>query len=217
MKGLCTMKPLLSLDEELIKKYNLKIKGLIHIGAHYGEEASDYLRQGIKPIILVEPSPKSFMKMLESLETTPELVLINKAFGSTCQIMKMNCADNDGQSNSLLKPKLHKEQWPGVLFDQEMYVNVTTVDAEMETLSKDIVKRINCISIDTQGSELDVFRGASNFLKQIDYIFTEISSKEFYENNTLLNDLIAFLKESGFEMVDKWICEGSGNALFVRV
>ena len=28
---------------ELVKKYNMNIKGVIHIGAHYGEEIQEYV------------------------------------------------------------------------------------------------------------------------------------------------------------------------------
>ena len=33
---------------DLISKYNLTIKGIIHIGAHYGQEYSSYVENNIK-------------------------------------------------------------------------------------------------------------------------------------------------------------------------
>jgi hypothetical protein len=46
----------LSLDlEELVQKYQLKIKGLIHIGAHYGQEYEIYQKLGITNLIFFEP------------------------------------------------------------------------------------------------------------------------------------------------------------------
>jgi len=34
--------------ENLVKKYNLSIKGIIHIGAHFGEENNVYNKLNIK-------------------------------------------------------------------------------------------------------------------------------------------------------------------------
>ena len=33
--------------ENIVKKYNLQIEGVIHIGAHHGQEYKDYKKQGI--------------------------------------------------------------------------------------------------------------------------------------------------------------------------
>ena len=49
---------------QLRKKYNMNISGIIHIGAHYGEEISEYIRNGIQDIILFEPLSSNF-KILE--------------------------------------------------------------------------------------------------------------------------------------------------------
>ena len=40
----------------LKRKYNMDIKGIIHIGAHYGEEIVDYIDEGIQNIVVFEPS-----------------------------------------------------------------------------------------------------------------------------------------------------------------
>jgi len=37
--------------KDLVKKYNMNISGVIHIGAHYGEEVSNYVNLGIDDII----------------------------------------------------------------------------------------------------------------------------------------------------------------------
>lgn len=38
----------------------MDIKGIIHIGAHYGEEISEYISNGIQDIILFEPLSENF-------------------------------------------------------------------------------------------------------------------------------------------------------------
>ena len=50
----------------LKRKYNMNIKGIIHIGAHYGEEISDYIDEGIQDIILFEPLSDNFEILSEN-------------------------------------------------------------------------------------------------------------------------------------------------------
>ena len=44
---------------DLVKKYNLKLKGILHIGAHACEEHKDYKKEGMTDdtIIWVEANP----------------------------------------------------------------------------------------------------------------------------------------------------------------
>ena len=55
--------------------------------------------------------------------------------------------------------------------------------------------------MDVQGYELEVLKGFGDKLKQIQYIYTEVSLKELYEQNILLSDLDKFLNINGFTRV----------------
>ena len=44
----------------LKKKYNMKIKGIIQIGAHYGEEIPDYIDCGIQDMVMFESVIENF-------------------------------------------------------------------------------------------------------------------------------------------------------------
>ena len=44
--------------KDIIKKFNLEIKGIVHIGGCKGEELISYLKNNIKNIILVEANPE---------------------------------------------------------------------------------------------------------------------------------------------------------------
>ena len=43
----------------LKQKYDMHIKGVIHIGAHFGEEVKDYVDSGIDEMIFFEPLTES--------------------------------------------------------------------------------------------------------------------------------------------------------------
>ena len=57
------------------KKYKVPLNGVIHVGAHRGEEVSYYEGLGAKKIIWVEPNPDVFKEMeilLNDVEATTE-------------------------------------------------------------------------------------------------------------------------------------------------
>ena len=53
--------------ENLDFKYNLDIKGVIHIGAHHGEEDQCYKKLGIQNKVFIEPISSNFFTMFDKL------------------------------------------------------------------------------------------------------------------------------------------------------
>ena len=97
--------------KKLKEKYNCKFNGVVHIGAHYGEEYHTYKDLSISPIIFIEALPHIFDKLITSVD--PECICINTALGNLEGIIKMHVETaNTGASSSVLKPKLHLLQHP---------------------------------------------------------------------------------------------------------
>ena len=59
---------MLSNFQDLIAKHNLKIDGVLHIGAHEGAEMLDYAKANIRYAILVEANPIRFKNLQKSIE-----------------------------------------------------------------------------------------------------------------------------------------------------
>ena len=55
--------------KNIIQKYNLQIKGVIHVGAHKGEELSSYFKNNIKNVILIEANNEliKYIKLKKNL------------------------------------------------------------------------------------------------------------------------------------------------------
>ena len=196
---------------DLKKKYNLNIKGVIHVGAHFGEEYTDFYRpDGIKDLVFFEPLPTSFQVLKQNVGKNG--ILINKALGSAPGMLEMYVETaNKGQSSSLLKPKVHLERYPHIQFPHKVKVEVSTLDQEIPDPSK-----YNFINIDVQGYELEVFKGGTKVLPHIQYINSEVNRAELYENCVQVEELDAFLKTFGFERVEThW--EGNwGDAFYLK-
>jgi hypothetical protein len=78
--------------------------------------------------------------------------------------------------------------------------------------------KYNMINIDVQGYELEVFKGAEKTLEHIDYIISEINNVHLYENGALLPELIDFLSQYNFKLVEEdWAGGTWGDGLFIKI
>ena len=197
--------------EELIKKYNLKIRGVIHIGAHYGQEHQIYKNENIGNIVYFEPLLKNFQILKENVKD--EAILFNLALGCEKNEIEMFVENNNlGQSSSILEPHLHLQQYTIIQFDKKELVKMEKLDDIDITF-----EHYNLINIDVQGYELNVFCGAKKVLEKIDYIISEVNRADLYKNCTKVEELDLFLKTYGFERVEtSWVGNTWGDALYIK-
>jgi FkbM family methyltransferase len=200
--------------EDIIRKYCLKINGVIHIGAHYGQEYPIYKRNGIKNMLFFEPLQSNYDQLLKTLANDSTAVPFKLALGNQVGEVQMFVETvNNGMSSSVLEPGTHLKQYPQIVFDQRETVMMEKLDMIMFDHSK-----YNMINIDVQGYELEVFKGAVNTLKYIDIIYSEVNFEEVYKGCCLVRDLDRFLVEFGFHRLctnDKprsW-----GDALYFKI
>jgi FkbM family methyltransferase len=201
---------LLNLDN-LTEKYDLKIKGVLHIGAHVGQEYNTYQRLGINNVMFFEPVPSTFQRLKENVGDNA--ILVNTALGNIEGEVEMFTETiNEGQSSSVLQPDYHLVQHPNIQFNGKETVKITKLDNFIEDKDK-----YNFINVDVQGYELEVFKGGSEFLNTIDYIMTEVNRAELYKGCAKIEELDSFLSGYGFERVETtWDGGTWGDAFYVK-
>ena len=204
----------------LIKKYNLNIRGVYHIGANLGQELEVYNEiESIKDVLLFEPDPNIIMELVSkacSYESRfRKIETFWLALGPEKKEGIFYVADNEGQSNSLLEPSYHKIQYPNVLFNDTIIVKVMPLD-EIYTHDSFPVD-CNFINMDVQGYELEVLKGATKTLQHIDYIMCEVNNTELYKGGCLVEHLDEFLQSYNFKRVEtSWEGETWGDALYIK-
>lgn len=195
----------------LRKKYNMNVKGIIHVGAHYGEELSEYVDNGIQDIILFEPLSECFDTLaLKVTNLNANIEGYQVALGSTTGFVEMYISDNEKQSSSILKPKVHLTHHPHVKFNGMEEVEVDLLD-NFDT------KNYNFLNMDVQGYELEVLKGATETLKHVDYVYCEVNRDEVYEGNAYVEELDEFLSAYNMERVEtSWEGQIWGDALYIK-
>jgi FkbM family methyltransferase len=219
--------------KNIVKKHNLQIRGVIHVGAYSGAEYHIYKKLHIRNMIFFEPCSFNFEKLTQLLGNKTkislfrkvigkllqrnfekEIILVKKAIGNENKKILMNVETaNGGSSNSILDPLLHLEQYPDIKFEQKEEVEMIKLDDALGERKKDY----NFLAIDVQGYELEVLKGGTETLKNIDCIISEVNNKENYVNCVLIEDLDKFLLQNGFIRSDvNWNGGTWGDALYLK-
>ena len=196
---------------QIKRKYNMNITGIVHVGGHHGEEIEDYINEGIQNIIIFEPLLNNFEILQKKCEKlNADIVGHQIALGSEKKIVEMYVSSNDALSSSILKPKIHLTQYTDILFDEKEMVEVNLLDNyETDTC--------NFLNMDVQGYELEVLKGGIKTLENIDYVYCEVNRDEVYENNAYIEDIDKFLSDLNFErVVVEWTGETWGDALYIK-
>ena len=191
----------------------LSIHGCIHIGAHEGQEYPLYKHFNINNLLFYEALPDNFEKLQKTVAGDTSIDIRNIALGNMSGTVEMYLEDR-GLSSSILEPKHHLSQYPQITFEEKATVNITRLDDEQFDRSK-----YNFMNIDVQGYELEVFKGATETLKHIDLIITEINKEEMYEGCALVEDVDEFLSTYKFKRIATyWQQDGEtwGDGLYLK-
>jgi FkbM family methyltransferase len=197
--------------KDLVKKYNMNVSGVIHIGAHYGEEVSNYVNLGIDDIVLFEPLEKNFEILKNNVsELNANITGYCVALGNKNQNVNMFLSSNNLESSSVLKPKVHLDLHPEVVFSGEEAV-------EMKRLDDFLFNNYNFINLDVQGYEMEVLKGAEKTLEYVDYLYCEVNRNEVYEGNAYIEEIDNYLSNYNMRRVEtSWWYDGPwGDALYI--
>ncbi len=198
--------------QEIHRKYNMKVDGVLHIGGHHGEESTDYRQLKYSPVYWVEADPTS-VPILKAKVGRYGHHVVQALVSDKPGEIKFNIANN-GQSSSILEFKTHSKEHPDVVFTGSELIDATTVD---DLLAENRISRCNFMNLDIQGAELMALRGAEDYLQTVNYIYCEVNKKELYKGCAMLHELDAFLYDRGFERVElEMTVHGWGDALYRR-
>jgi len=197
--------------EQLIKKYNMHFKGILHVGAHECEEIQVYEKNLPRNKILWVDALYDKVELCKS--RYPNLLIEFAVVSDKNEIVNWN-RSNNGQSSSILNLGLHKKFHPEVHY-------IVSGKREAVPLSDFIGKydiSYNFINLDIQGAELKALKGMEEYLNDVDYIYTEVNCDYVYEGCALINEIDEYLLKFNLHRVEtcwagdcKW-----GDAFYIR-
>ena len=199
----------------LKQKHDLDIKGVIHIGGHHGQEFKTYEENNIKNVMFFEPVPNTFEVLKKNIGD--KAILHNLALGNENKKIEMFIETaNQGQSSSILEPKVHLTEHPEVTFPEKETITVKRFDNFVRSNNIDVLG-YNMLNVDVQGYELEVFKGFGDYLNQIDIIIAEVNRDEVYKGCAMIGDIDAYLSQYNLRQASVyWQSASWGDAVYVR-
>jgi FkbM family methyltransferase len=193
----------------LNEKYNCNFNGVLHVGAHHGQEYKTYKDLEINPIVFIEALPHTY-EILRS-NVGQECLCINTAIGNIVGEIEMFVDEaNLGGSSSILKPKIHLHQYPHITFPKNIKVPITKIDLLN-------IPKCNFINMDIQGYELEALKGAKDYLNTVDYVMLEVNRDEVYEGCAHIDEIDTYLEKYSFIRIETdWAGNTWGDAFYIK-
>ena len=199
----------------LCQKYKLKLKGVLHIGAHMCEERADYFREGLddSKIIWIEGNSNIVKRIRAHF---PKAIIWDAIISDEDNIPTKLHVANNGQSSSILDFGTHAGYYRDI-----KYVNdIVSVTKTVKTLYKEnnISNNFaNFLNIDIQGAELLALKGMNVLLNNFDYLYLEINEEELYQNCNLVSEIDEYVAKYGFTRIETKMTEYKwGDAFYMR-
>lgn len=185
------------------------MNGVVHVGAHRGEEVPKYLSEGRSPVICFEPQPLKW-------ECPREVDLVQAALSDRTGSLAMriphhlhDTPDRDTMSASgfpLIAENAKANGWTPTPWDT-LTVPVLRFDewANCNGFEKD-----SCASlyIDVQGMELQVLRGFGVYLQGFEELVIECSSPPLYDGGASAKEVEDYLLSEGFVRISPILRHG---------
>jgi len=173
--------------------------GILHIGAHEGQEAEIYNRLS-KPVFWIEAIPFYFEKLQNNIKRFTNQRAFNALLDSEChEFRDFFVASNNGESSSIY-PLAGNDYWGGLENSEVCKLPSKRLDCIFSDIE---LREFDYWIVDVQGAELEVLKGAGELLNYCKYLQVEISQEKFYEGGTEFLELRAFLKSQSF--IPMWL------------
>jgi len=204
-------------------------RGVVHVGAHYGEELETYLACGFERILYVEANPAVFARLARHIafwNQWLEVLAERFSLARRPQIAAVNCAAADRGGHAALHVA-EQDPLSSILVPTDPSIRVRGhVEVEQRTVD-DLVaaagwplSSISMVSVDAQGAEHLVLEGAAGLLRHIDLAIIEVNYRLRYEGGETVEQLDRRMEAAGFRQVlltRPWPEYPAGDAVYRRV
>lgn len=175
---------------------------VLDIGANKGQFGKSIRGFYSGTIISFEPVSSTFQKLQTAASSDPAWRVMQIALGSVERKQEINVSPQDVFSSFLKNNKYCSSQFGNESVHNETeLVSVRRLDKLLEEMIPDIHNKRIFIKMDTQGYDLEVFKGATGILKSIVAIQSEVSLIPIYDGMPHWTDSISAYEQSGFSVV----------------
>jgi FkbM family methyltransferase len=190
--------PIDRFNELVYLKTLLKIQDIncvLDVGANCGQFAYELRAIGYSGyIISFEPTQQAFAMLFQSFNNDSKWKGYQVALGSESKSMKINVSGFNGEMSSLL------EFVDGQHNTESQGVEVKRLDDLFPSITEEIQNPRIFLKMDTQGYDLEVFRGVGKYISNIQGLQSEIAVQGLYKNMPHYIECLSEYEKAGFEL-----------------
>jgi len=189
------------------------VTGVLHIGAHLGQEAELYRDHGINRVTWIEANHDIILDLIKHVAAISSgSRVIEAAVGRYPHRGRLHKTSDGGASSSLKESDRHSSLWPEISVTDIDETDVTTIDLLHE---KHDFREHNLWVLDIQGGEVDALVSALDSLHIADYILCEFTG-ELYRHGSCPSEIDRMMLD--FTATAAWMSDaGFGEVFYQRI
>jgi FkbM family methyltransferase len=186
--------------DSILKKYDVNL--VLDVGANQGQFVKG-LRSFYKGrVISFEPAPNIFADLEKTAASDPNWDVWNLALGSQNTTQRLNLSELSVFSSFLETNEYCQRRFgANARAIGEAIVAVRRLDTFLEEFLPDLDGARIFLKIDTQGYDLEVFKGLGNKCKHVVALQTEVSVIPIYREMSPWTESINFLETAGYSII----------------
>lgn len=196
---------------------DLRARGVLHVGAHYGLELEAYLAHGCRRVTFFEASPLVLEQLRAHVDFWRDWLRV-LGIPERLQMEIVECAvsDREGQAcMHLAELEMLSSLHPPSAEWIQVQDQVTVRSARLENLVTE-PDDYNVLNLDVQGHELAVLRGAGELLSRMEAVLVELNYVPRYQDEADPAAVDGLLVEAGFTCLDQTRYGDVADCLYVR-
>jgi FkbM family methyltransferase len=188
-----------SILRSIIKEY--KVDLVLDVGANKGQFALEVRKFYKGPIFSFEPVLDTFTRLKNTAARDKDWYLFNYALGSESKDQNINVYKDDRMS-SFLETNEYFVERSGVKDARAVkeLSHLRRLDDILGEFPFDIHSKKILLKMDTQGYDLEVFKGASNINKNLVALQSEVSPTPIYQGMPPWTDTLHEYEKAGFKL-----------------
>jgi FkbM family methyltransferase len=201
------------LEDRIHASFVKRAGGVLHIGAHKGQEAKFYDRQSAS-VLWVEAIPEVYEILNKQIANFSNQKAILALLGDeNLDSVQFHVSSNDSMSSSIYEfgSELGFEN---LSMTKTLYLPMVRLDSILSDVES---AKFPYWVLDVQGNELNVLKGSGSLLDQCHSIYTEVSTREVYKGGVLFQELKNFLSDKGFIPLWDPLDASHENVIFTRI
>ena len=178
----------------------LKIDTVLDVGANKGQFGRFLRKNGFRGnLYSFEPLKEPYDALNNEAENDSNWTTINCGLGSEKTMAEINVT-NTSEFASIRKPNTYATQLFNNLVEvnRQEIIQLDTVDNFLLNNKESFTDKKILLKMDTQGYDLEVFKGALSSLNKIVALQSELSIQAIYEGMPSYIDSLAFYSDNGY-------------------